>query len=41
MEITTILTIAATILVFAIIILIFVYWIISRKEKTVKEEFKT
>lgn len=41
MEMTTILTIAASILVFAIIILIFVYWIISRKEKTVKEEFKT
>lgn len=40
MEITDILTIAVAILVFAIMILIFVYWMISRKEKTVKEKFK-
>lgn len=42
MELTDILTIAVTILMFAIIILIFVYWYMSRKEKyEIKENKKT
>ena len=40
MEITDILTIAVAILIFAIIILLFIYWNMSRKEKTEKTNEK-